>query len=321
MSIPIHWVGRTYETPIGTHCGFPGVYCVIEGQFEMARVRIHSTSNDVYVRIGLDDDFSNKVRLSSGANVLKLINEPFDGQITLFRCTEAWQGTIDIDGFEVTGITRQPKRKPHRLMFIGDSITCGAGVLLKEGFVSNDSFTNDAYHSFGIELGRRLNAEVHLVSYGGRGLYRDWQGFTSDKINNAPDFFERATPDDAKAVWDHQRYQPEAIVIALGTNDFNQGIVPEDIWIPKYLQFLKRVREVHPDAKIFLQNSPMHGEGTYRETLIRYLKEIISRFADNKVSFAEVDYHKGSAVDAHPDLGQHLLMADQLEPILSRSLQ
>jgi hypothetical protein len=39
-----------------------------------------------------------------------------------------------------------------------------------------------------MRLARALDAQVHLVSYGGRGLLRDWQGKTD--VLNAPQFFQ-----------------------------------------------------------------------------------------------------------------------------------
>ncbi|MCC5025624.1 MAG: hypothetical protein J6386_23870 [Candidatus Synoicihabitans palmerolidicus] len=78
-----------------------------------------------------------------------------------------------------------------------------------------------------------MSAQVHIVAYGGRGLTRTWNGRMDEA--NAPAFFERSLPDDVDAVWVHADYQPDAVVIMLGQNDFRQGVLTEDEFVPAYV--------------------------------------------------------------------------------------
>jgi formate dehydrogenase major subunit len=79
-------------------------------------------------------------------------------------------------------------------------------------------------------VARRLGAQCHLVSYGGRGIIRDWQGIRDTR--NAPVFYELALPDDPAVRWDHMRYVPDAIGIlrkrqCVGAYDHADGQVAQ----------------------------------------------------------------------------------------------
>jgi hypothetical protein len=58
-------------------------------------------------------------------------------------------------------------------------VTCGEAVGRSDGeakLCKKDSGTWDPYASYGMRLARALDAQAHLVCYGGRGLVRDWRG-------------------------------------------------------------------------------------------------------------------------------------------------
>ena len=96
---------------------------------------------------------------------------------------------------------------------------------------------------------------MRFVGYGGRGVIRDWQGIRN--INNAPQFYELALPDDPSCLWQQNSYEPDAIAICLGTNDFNQGVPDENEFVNAYVEFIRKIRRDSPNARIFLLDSPM----------------------------------------------------------------
>jgi len=118
--------------------------------------------------------------------------------------TASFDGLVLPDGCELLPAPAWPVRK---LMFIGDSLTCGE---YNERFPpENDSTprSTNVARSYGMLLAKWLNAQVHVVAYGGRGLVRNWDGRRD--VNTVPVFFERSLPDDPATHWDHSRYQPE----------------------------------------------------------------------------------------------------------------
>ena len=211
-------------------------------------------------------------------------------------------------------------------MVIGDSVTCGEGIDRKPD-CKKDAAVWNAPESYGMLLARSLGAQCHLVCYGGRGLIRDWQGSTS--VLNAPQFFELALPEPKPNVaWDHAKYQPDALIVSLGTNDFNLalGVLPErEQYVSAYVAFVRAIRARYPLSFVFLTEGSMVNDVTdpqrpQKSRLQSYLSDTVQRLADPRVSFVAAEYYPGDACDAHPTRAQHLAMAHDLEPVLRRAL-
>ena len=131
-------------------------------------------------------------------------------------------------------------------MFIGDSITSGEATEASDIPEKPGAERSNAAASFCFKLASRLNAQVHLVSYGGRGMIRDWQGIRN--TNNVPVFYELALPDDPNVPWNARSYVPDAIGICVGTNDFSQGIPDENEFVNGYVEFLRKVIRDAPSS-------------------------------------------------------------------------
>ena len=120
-----------------------------------------------------------------------------------------------------------PAREPLRLEFYGDSVTSGCCVE-PEDFTArldpcsaNGCFDNP-WWSYAWQCGRLLHAEVHTVSQGGiavrsgTGYYHYPDGIGMDHCWDKLCYIPEAGPDTA---WDFARFQPHAVVLALGQND------------------------------------------------------------------------------------------------------
>lgn len=326
------WMGRTRALDGSVTLGFPGVMLSANFRGTMLAIEWEANSPECYFDVSVDGSQWRTVRAEKGRSRLVLAEGLISTQhhLRMIRRTESWQGVVTAHRIATDGTLVAPPPLPwRRLLFVGDSITCGAGADRLPPEYPEGHITSNANASFGMELGRRVNAQVHLVSYGGRGLVRDWQGLTNDKINNAPVFFERTLPDDPSACWDHGSWQPDVVVVTLGTNDFNQGIPDEQVWVAAYEVFAARIREVHPQAWIFLMNGPIfgprvdNGDAAKAAAINHYLDETVYRrlsAGDRRIEKALFRYQPGSPKDAHPIAPQHLLMADDLEPVLRSRL-
>jgi len=207
-------------------------------------------------------------------------------------------------------------------MFIGDSLTCGE---YNERFPPEDDDTprsTNAARSYGMLLARWLRAQVHLVSYGGRGITRDWSGKTD--TNTAPVFFPRAMPDEANSSWDHTRYSPDVIVINIGT-DLDAGLPDEAKFTDAYAAFVAQVRAAHHSAFILLCESGFQSDGSdgrprlQRDLLLRTIKAVVERrraAGDMRLRVALTGFHPGTPTNGHLVAFQHEQIAlDILQPI------
>jgi lysophospholipase L1-like esterase len=245
----------------------------------------------------------------------------------VYKRTETWQGILTLSDIEVGsgGALLPPPPLPARkLLFIGDSVTCGAGVDNNPTCTESPAHPiSDAYHSYGMELGRRLDAQTHLVCYGGRGLDRDYRGLgVADNVLNAPQFLDLAIASDDPAnriPWDYRRWTPDGIVISLGTNDFNlqkDKPLDEETWVGDFTRFLKTVRSEYPQAAILVTEGAIVTDPLLR----RYIQEAVARANDRHTQWARAEHYPGNGCNAHPDAPQHLRMADDLEPMLRHVL-
>ncbi len=245
----------------------------------------------------------------------------------VYKRTETWQGIVTLSSIEVGAdgaLLSSPALPARKLMFIGDSVTCGAGVDNNPTCTETPQHPiGDAYHSYGMDLGRRLDAQTHLVCYGGRGLDRDYRGLgIADNVLNAPQFLDMSIAGDETAnrsPWDYRRWTPDGIVVSLGTNDFNlQKTKPldEETWVGDYAPFLKSVRAEYPNAEILVTE----GAIVTNPLLRRYIQEAVARMKDPRIEWAQAEHYPGNGCNSHPTAAQHLRMADDLEPMLRSAL-
>jgi len=110
-------------------------------------------------------------------------NEGRGMKVDIIRRTEAWQGDMIFKTAQASDGFIDPKPfSKTKLLFIGDSITAGAGTTFRYGENLEKVAASNARLAYPRVLADRLNAQVHQVAYGGRGLVRDWQGITETKL-------------------------------------------------------------------------------------------------------------------------------------------
>lgn len=303
--------------------GFPGITIRLRTTATTLRMKVRASSDDVFFNVSVDGQPSRRVRVPRGDSELTLLDGATAGvhEIEVVRATESWQGVCDIEGFAAPAgaLLAPPPLPSRRLMFIGDSITCGEGVIPNAPGLTAAERT-DASQSYGMRLARRLHAQCDLVAYGGRGVIRDWQGIRA--TNNAPQFYELALPDDPKSWWDPKRYVPDAIGICLGTNDFSQGIPDENEFVNGYVEFIRKIQRDAPHAIIFVIDSPIlvDAETPKRTACNGYLDEVVRLVDSPNVRRAHVRHYPGSEGDAHPIGSEHALIANELEPLFRAAL-
>lgn len=237
----------------------------------------------------------------------------------LIRRSEAWQGDIVLTKASSAFGFREPAPFPDtKLLFIGDSITAGAGTQSRVNATGEREAVSNARLAYPRVLGERLNTQVHQIAYGGRGLVRDWQGITD--TNNAPQFYDRVLPDNPDHIWDHADYPADIVSVMLGTNDFNTGIPERDNWTQSYVTFVERIRSDYPMAQVFLISSPMTG-GEKGDALKSYVSEVAASFDTPKVKYLEVSQYYGEPWDSHPTAAEHEKIAFELEPHFRAALK
>ena len=321
--LALSYEGRTADMTAadGTaivRASFPGVVLRINFSGGKLLLKTIASSDNVYLDVSVDGGPPKLVHLSAGQQDLVVFEGAYsDHALQIARRTESWEGQWDVVGATLDKGRFLPASPlpTRKLMFIGDSITCGAGTDVTRDDQRQDMSVNDAQKSFGKVLATKLGTQCHLVSYGGRGVYRDWQGIQA--INNAPQFYDRAAPDEPTLVWNPANYVPDAIGICLGTNDFNQGIPDQNDFINTYVEFVEKIRRDAPSAKIVIINSPMVTDGDIPKRTVcgAYLDEVVRRASSPLVVRGNIAHYPGRTSNSHPIGEEHVAIAAELEPL------
>jgi len=242
-------------------------------------------------------------------------------EVRLVRRNEAWQGTVRLDRFSLPEggeFLDPPAARPLQLMCLGDSITCGHGTELIPPFAPRGNSTANAELTYGWALAARYGADLQLVSYGGRGLVRDWQG-NRDALK-AVELFERSHADRAEPAWDHSRDAPALITICFGTNDYASGVLKLPEFTAALQELVDRVHAVHPGAKVLLLSSPMlasYAPGKSAEVIaaLYRVKRSVDESGGDWLRVHVWDAYAGTPWDSHPTGPQHQAMARELFPL------
>jgi hypothetical protein len=324
----IIYMGRVEVSERAALMGYPGITIRFAYRGPAPAIEMTGDTPECYFNMSCNGWDPVLIHLKKGLNEIALPTgaAPMGGwTVELVRRTESWMGTASFDGMMLPAGCELVAPEPfpsRRLMFIGDSLTCGE---YNERFPpENDSTprSTNAARSYGMILAKWLDSQVHLVSYGGRGITRNWDGRTD--VNIVPVFFSRTLPDIAGSAWDHTRYQPDVIVINDGT-DFDAGPQDEAAFTLAYGSFVAQVRAAYPHAYLLLTESAFQSDGSDGRsragrdqllgTITAVAKDRHSR-GDLRIGIVRTRFFPGTPTNPHLVAFQHEQVAmDLLNPI------
>jgi len=252
-------VGRTGMGPaIGSlQYAWPGVNIHADFTGTQASMLVDDASGNNRVTVVVDGGAPKTISLPAGQATVSLASGLTSAthEIVIWRNTEASPGGLTtftgLTGFGATGGLLPPPSAPaRRIEVVGDSLSVGAGV---EGDATCtggiDAYTNN-YLAYGSIAARAVSADVVTIAYSGIGVYRNFGETTPTAASlTMPRRYPYAIPD--TVLWDFSLYQPQVVVINLGTNDFGPGD-PGTPFETAYVSFVQAVRGKYPDTYFIL---------------------------------------------------------------------
>lgn len=259
-----------------------------------------------------------------------------DVTISILKLSESAFGDFGISDISVVsenGIHPVPPKK-HRIEFVGDSITCGYGVEDSQIDGGFKTCTENGMKSYAYKTIRALDVDYSICSASGFGIisgYTDTDEPLADQL--IPPYYDKISfsrsthPNGVNPCmidWDFSSYQPEAVIVNLGTNDTSfvkENKDRQEEFTSKYVNFLYKIRKNNPNAKIICIL------GIMGNSLYPAVEEAVKRFqnqtGDNNsiaLRFEDQKEEDGYCVDWHPSELTHTKAAKKLTEFVKKEM-
>ncbi|HTB60437.1 MAG TPA: SGNH/GDSL hydrolase family protein [Polyangia bacterium] len=252
-------VGRTEPgaTDGSTEYSWPGVNIQARFTGTAVSMAVNNATGDNRITVVVDGGTAKVIALTSGQSTVSLASGLTSGphDILIWRNTEASPGGTTtfggLTGFGTGGTLLPPAAAPaRRIEVVGDSLSVGAGVGGDSTCTGGIDAYTDNYLAYGSVAARAVSADVVTIAYSGIGVYRNYGETTPTAASlTMPKRYPYALPD--TVLWNFALYQPQVVIINLGTNDFGSGD-PGTPYETAYVSFVEAVRQNYADAYFIL---------------------------------------------------------------------
>ncbi|HVZ89106.1 MAG TPA: SGNH/GDSL hydrolase family protein [Polyangia bacterium] len=252
-------VGRTAPGAASgsTEYAWPGVNIQARFTGTGASMAVNNATGNNRITVVVDSGAPQVIALTSGTSTVSLASGLSSGthDILIWRDTEASPGGTTtfsgLTGFGDGGMLLAPDPAPaRRIEVVGDSLSVGAGVQGDSTCTGGIDAYTDNYLAYGSIAARAVSADVVTIAYSGIGVYRNYGETTPTATSlTMPKRYPYALPD--TVLWNFALYQPQVVVINLGTNDFGSGD-PGTPYETAYVSFVQAIRQKYAEASFIL---------------------------------------------------------------------
>ena len=323
----IVYTGRVnFTNPESPLMVYPGTS--IKANFTGSEIAMKAKPGSGYFMVQVDNQPARKIFFSKGDSVIQLAtglrgdHHSVEAMLVYegYNDRPEFRGFLLADGAKLLAATRQPER---RMEYIGNSITCGYGTEAANGDIHYTDSTENHYYTYAVLTSRALNAQHNVVARSGIGMYRNYNGNPTGDKDIMPKWYDYTSLYDDSQLWNHSSYVPDVICICLGTNDFSTPGYKPELYQANYEAFVKKLRKIHPKAKIVMITGPMlKGEaskvhvsavdGAYKNLTSAGVKDIY------RFDFTTQTGALGYGADYHPSKAQNVKMSNELIPFIRK---
>lgn len=311
----IFYPGRYDMKGDNVEIGFPGSFLKIKTDAPRVTFRIEDLGEN-FIQVVVDQKATEIIQLRKDSIEYSVTLPGGTHSVELFKRTESEFGSILFKGLVIDNKSSlyPVEEKNLKIMFIGNSITCGYGNEGADEHAPYIAKTENAYLSYASITARAFNADYHLVAYSGRGIVRNWAQ-QPPFVENMQDIFERSIADDKESKWDHRKFIPDQVIINLGTNDTSPGYeIEQERFIAGYKNLLNRLYSLYPSVSVVMISSQMVHDND-REQINNWLRSILKDTTYKNLHHLELSEQDGSlgyGADYHPSVKQNEKNAAEL---------
>lgn len=221
--------------------------------------------------------------------------------ITVSKSVDSKNGGLYIYSVSYNGDIQAVQAKTRKIQFVGDSITAGFGVVTKSydplGIVTDGVYTNKtySYYSYANVVADTLDAEYYSIANGG------WYFSSSESADIENKSITRIYDEQSMLIelgeYDHSVWQPDVVVINLGTNDATLKdadgnlVVTVEQYMTDVAVMIDQVRVANPNAKIIWAYGAMGDTSNMPEGgLEDWITAAIDAYNEDKEAAMQVTY-------------------------------
>ena len=276
---------------------------------EMSSVCVEEKNDEALIGIFVDDMATvyQTVVVSGTPKQYVLASELSDRQhtvriskLTEYRDSEVYIGSVGIKGNDMKPTC--PKDK--LILFIGDSITTGYGVMANEPDSPYIVSEEDGSKTYAYILANKLQYDTIFVCRRGIGVLANADG-SEMKIR---EMYQNYSSENVNA---------DIVCINIGTNDEKQILKnkeKEQRFTEEYIELLKLVRQTNPNAQIVALYGAMTTE--FVEKIKMSVEQYRDLTGDEKIYFYKfknsIYEMENGVASGHPSQTAHTIFADEL---------
>ncbi len=254
---------------------------------------------------------------------------PWGAEVHFQKLSEGTQSLLAVRRIVTDGKVEPLAEKGLKIEFIGDSITAGYGVEGRSGEEDFSTATENAGKSYAGLAAAWLDADAMLSAFSGHGIV---SGFTGDPEQRneselVPPYYEAVGRNGFRLPsgriieeipWDFSAWQPDKVLVNLGTNDLSwvgDHADRKDEYRQRFKEFLYTVRKNNPGAMILCILGIM-GTGL-NDYMVKAVNEYRAEAGDNRIhsmTLQEQDMARdGCGSNYHPSAQTQRRLAEKVK--------
>ena len=321
VQLPMHVGGRAVPDidGKGVFSQWPGMYYEAHFNGTAVTVRLNDAVN--HIKIYVDGKLADEEKKPGSGDIELGPLSAGEHTVRLEKLSESQGDKTDFPGFFVTQAASAlpaPPARPRQIEFIGDSYTVGYGNTAGKHTCTADELwvTTDTQQGFGALTAKHYDADYQINASSGRGIVRNYDGSDGDHLPVVYPFVLF----DKLIVYQDKAWQPQIVVIGLGTNDFSTPLNAGEKWPTRdalhsdyeatYTAFVKSLRARNPNAFfILMATDQVDGE---IQTEVKKVMAAVKAGGDNRIDFVPMNGLSFGGCDWHPTTDDDLAVSKTL---------
>jgi len=302
---------------------WPGTYIRANFEGPLLILLLDDKSGQTFYDVFIDEDYEHPHQIhclaGSKSYVISASLKDTVHSLLIFRRTEASTGSTKFLGIQISDWKNflPPSERPkHKILFYGDSITCGYGDEAPDNGGDDNLSQENNFLAYGAVAARLLGADYQCIAKSGIGIMISWFNYVMK------DYYYRLNPDSASSQWDFNQYTPDVVCINLFQNDSWLLSTHDSTQIAMaYVNFIREIRSKHPNAFIVCSLGSMDATRSgsawpgYIEGAVNYLKT-----TDNDANIGTYFFPFDPTWTKHPRVRHHLVMGQNLASYINAKM-